>query len=69
MRVAHYCMDNPTHIFRGENLDGIRCPNCDGLVNIKPVSKEEYEKLPKYRELKKYRHKAECLVCAHSETK
>lgn len=46
-------MDNSEHIFRGQNLDGIRCPYCDGLVNVIRVSGELYEKLPKYRDLKK----------------
>lgn len=61
MELAHYCMDNPAHIFSGENLDGIRCPYCNGLVNIKPVSKEEYNKLPKYRELKRHKQKPKSL--------
>lgn len=57
MEIAYYCMDNPSHRFGGENLDGIRCPYCDGSVNIKPVSSEEYKELPMYRELKrKHKH-------------
>lgn len=51
MKIAHYCMDNPEHIFRGNNLDGIRCPWCDGLINIKSVSREEYNKLPDYHSI------------------
>lgn len=54
MELAYYCMDNPEHIFSGKNLDGVRCPYCEGLVRIKPVRIEEYEKLPKYREIKKH---------------
>lgn len=53
MGIAYYCMDNPEHIFKGHNLDGVRCPLCNGLVNTKAVLNEEYERLPKYRELKK----------------
>lgn len=67
MELAYYCIDNPAHTFSGENLDGVRCPYCDGMVKLKPMSSEDYEKIPKYRELKKYRYKAQCLVCNHTK--
>lgn len=52
MEIAYYCMSIAEHMFRGKNLDGIRCPYCDSLVNIKPVSSEVYKELPKYRDIR-----------------
>ena len=48
--VANYCMDNPEHpMFRV--TDGARCVECNGLVDIKPVTKEQYYGLPTYQQL------------------
>lgn len=53
MIMAYCCMNNQEHMFKGHNLDGIRCPYCNGFVYEKQVTNEECEMLPKYRELKK----------------
>lgn len=70
--VANYCMDNPEHpTFRA--TDGARCVECNGMVNVKPVTKEQYRGLPTYRQLcnerkRPYQFKAQCLVCDHQGT-
>lgn len=56
--TKHYCIskecgwEETTH----KILDGINCPKCSGPVNTERIKDEL-----------KYRHKAECLVCEHSE--
>ncbi|BDH62123.1 hypothetical protein MTP04_22530 [Lysinibacillus sp. PLM2] len=50
---AYECINNPKHVFAGNNLDGVRCPYCDGLVNIIQVPTNLIKNLPRYRELKK----------------
>ncbi|MER2048153.1 MAG: hypothetical protein ABTA23_07945 [Solibacillus sp.] len=67
--VANYCMDNPEHpMFRA--TDGALCVKCRGMVNVKPVTKAQYNKLPTYQQLcnerkRPYQFKAQCLVCDH----
>lgn len=49
--VANYCMDNPEHpMFRAR--DGACCVECNGMVNVKPVTKSQYDRLPTYIELR-----------------
>ncbi len=57
MKLAYYCMDNPEHQMFKANVDGVLCVECDGLVNIKPVSVDEYKLLPKYRDIRKKNNK------------
>ena len=48
--LANYCMENPNHqMFKV--TDGARCVECNGLVNVKEVTKAEHYSLPSYKEL------------------
>ncbi|SCY99096.1 MULTISPECIES: hypothetical protein [unclassified Lysinibacillus] len=54
--LANYCMDNMDHrMFKA--TDGARCVECNGLVNVKEVTKAEYHWLPAYTELHKRQNK------------
>lgn len=49
--IANYCMDNPEHqMFRV--TDGARCVECNGMVNVKEVTKAEHYRLPTYQQLR-----------------
>lgn len=48
----YFCMNNPRHPKFKANVDGARCVECGGLVEIRRVSVEEYNRLPTYQEAK-----------------
>lgn len=50
--LANYCMENPNHLMFKVS-DGARCVECNGLVNVKEVTKTEYYWLPTYPVLRK----------------
>lgn len=45
-------MNNPRHPKFKANVDGARCVECGGSVEIRRVSVEEYNRLPTYQEAK-----------------
>ncbi|MBX8942485.1 hypothetical protein [Lysinibacillus sp. K60] len=68
--IVLMCYEDNNHLFKVKSncIDGISCPICKGPVGTTQVNGSDLEKIPFYEELKQYQHRAECLLCGHSET-
>lgn len=76
-RVILECCRKHKYVYEGELLDGLSCPECNNHLHPIRLLKgstrpaelkgvEDYKEVVKQRK-KKYRYRAQCLICKHSD--
>ncbi|MGE7932130.1 hypothetical protein [Viridibacillus arvi] len=72
-RTLMQCNRNENHkfIYEGKLLDGLRCLECDGVINLKAdvthYIPELCDGVPRYEPKRKSSYVGECLVCGHHD--